>query len=166
VRLWVKRAARICFVVCRNNNFLPFGFTGVLAEIKGRGGRLAAAGEVAHFNSMGKRTVIGKTYESGKEGAKPRENDWDNLIVVAQGPRLCHWLNGQLVVDVTDEDCKHSACKGMLALQLHAGRPMVVQCKDLWLKDISPCRQEEIAKCFNFWDSIKKENYYVFTSAR
>jgi hypothetical protein len=38
-------------------------------------------------------------------------------------------------VDVTDEDSAHAAKDGILALQIHQGPPMVVQFKDIVLKN-------------------------------
>jgi hypothetical protein len=43
-------------------------------------------------------------------------------------------LNGKTTVDVTDDDAQKRAMEGILAFQLHAGPPMVVQFKEITLK--------------------------------
>jgi hypothetical protein len=67
--------------------------------------------------------------------AKIKAGDWNEYRVVAKGGHLQHFINGVQTVDVTDETAV-GAKKGLLALQLHAGPPMVVQFKDLILKEI------------------------------
>jgi hypothetical protein len=39
-------------------------------------------------------------------------------------------------VDVTDEDSANAPKEGLLALQIHQGPPMVVQFKDMMLKEL------------------------------
>jgi type 1 glutamine amidotransferase len=43
-------------------------------------------------------------------------------------------MNGQVMIDFTDDDPSHRAMSGILALQLHAGDPMTVQFKNIRLK--------------------------------
>jgi hypothetical protein len=40
-------------------------------------------------------------------------------------------------VDVTDEETSKAAREGVLALQIHAGPPMMVQFKDVELKELN-----------------------------
>lgn len=63
-----------------------------------------------------------------------KKEDWNEYRIVAKGNHLQHYLNGKISVDVTDEDEAKAAKKGILALQLHAGPPMMVQFKDIVLK--------------------------------
>ena len=53
---------------------------------------------------------------------------------MAKGGHLQHFINGMQTVDVTDETAV-GAKEGLLALQIHAGPPMVVQFKEMVLKD-------------------------------
>jgi hypothetical protein len=43
-------------------------------------------------------------------------------------------LNGNVTVEITDNDTKKQMMEGILALQLHAGEPMLVQFKEITLK--------------------------------
>ena len=65
-----------------------------------------------------------------------RLDDWNDVVIVARGKNVKHYLNGQLVVDFTDEEPKLALSEGVLALQLHAGAPMWVEFKNIRLKDL------------------------------
>lgn len=110
------------------------GFTAVLEEMKGRGGHLAEVGQQVRFHRDGAREVTGTTGSPALIEAAIKPRDWNELIIRAEGPRLRHWVNGRLVVDVTDEQEGKAARSGILALQLHSGPPMKVQFKDIRLK--------------------------------
>lgn len=117
------------------------GFTAVLEEMKDREGKrrhghLAEIGEVVRFTGNGERNVTGATGKPEEINTGLTQDDWNDLTILAEGPRLRHWLNGKLAVDVTDEDTQHSARTGVLALQLHTGPPMKVEFKNMWLRNI------------------------------
>ena len=57
-------------------------------------------------------------------------------MVIAQGNHLIQKINGFTTVDVTDKQKEKSRAEGILALQLHAGPPMLVQFKDIQLKQL------------------------------
>ena len=56
-------------------------------------------------------------------------------MIIAKGNHLEHFINGKKTVDVTDQDEK-GAKEGVLALQMHAGAPMIVEFKDITLKSL------------------------------
>ena len=112
--------------------------SGILYEEKGRGilaqrGQKIVIKEGAAPNKP-KIEVAGEVGKSAEIQAKIKSEDWNDYRIVAQGGRLQHFINGVQTVDVTDETAI-GAKKGILALQLHAGPPMVVQFKDLVLKE-------------------------------
>ena len=114
-------------------------YSGILYEERGRG-ILAKRGEkvVIKEGADAKKPKIEITGSLGKTEeiqAKIKAGDWNEYRVVAKGGHLQHFINGVQTVDVTDETAV-GARKGLLALQLHAGPPMVVQFKDLVLKEI------------------------------
>ena len=53
---------------------------------------------------------------------------------MASGPRLRHFINGQEMSEVIDEQEGKRSLQGILALQLHAGPPMKVEFKDIRLR--------------------------------
>jgi hypothetical protein len=56
-----------------------------------------------------------------------RLDGWNEVAIIARGPRLQHYLNGRLVAELNDEDPASARSSGVLALQLHAGAPMWVE---------------------------------------
>jgi hypothetical protein len=63
-------------------------------------------------------------------------SEWTTIEVQAVGNRLIHKINGDVAVDVTDEDAKNAEAKGLLALQVHAGPDMKVQYRSIKLKKL------------------------------
>ena len=113
--------------------------SGILYEEKGRG-ILAQRGQKTVIKDgekpgKAKVEVTGEVGKSAEIQAKIKAEDWNEYRIVAQGGHLQHFINGVQTVDVTDETAV-GAKQGLLALQLHAGPPMVVQFKDLVLKEI------------------------------
>ena len=114
-------------------------YSGILYEEKGRG-ILAQRGQKTVIKDgekpgKAKVEVTGEVGKSAEIQAKIKAEDWNEYRIVAQGGHLQHFINGVQTVDVTDETAV-GAKQGLLALQLHAGPPMVVQFKDLVLKEI------------------------------
>ena len=112
-------------------------YSGILYEEKGRG-ILAQRGQIVTVTegeapNKPKLEVTGSVGRSDEiqDSIKPAE--WNDYKIVARGNRLKHFINGHQTIDVTD-DTAVGAKKGVLALQLHAGKPMTVQFKDLILK--------------------------------
>jgi hypothetical protein len=113
-------------------------YSGILYEEKGRGilaqrGQKTVIKEGAAPNKP-KIEVAGEVGKSAEIQAKIKSEDWNDYRIVAQGGHLQHFINGVQTIDVTDETAI-GAKKGILALQLHAGPAMVVQFKDLVLKE-------------------------------
>jgi hypothetical protein len=114
-------------------------YSGILYEERGRG-ILAQRGQKVVIKEgtdpkKPKIEVTGSVGKSDEIQAKIKSGDWNEYRVVAKGGHLQHFINGVQTVDVTDETAV-GAKKGALALQLHAGPPMVVQFKDIVLKEI------------------------------
>ena len=108
-------------------------YSGILYEEKGRG-ILAKRGERVTIAADGTKTMgepIGKT-EYLQKVIKPGE--WNEFRIVAKGPKLQHFINGQSMSETVDEQEGKRAAEGILALQLHAGPPMKVEFKDIRLK--------------------------------
>ena len=61
-------------------------------------------------------------------------DQWNEFAITCQGSHLVQKINGFTTVDVTDNEKGKSRAEGILALQLHAGPPMLVQFKDIQLK--------------------------------
>lgn len=107
-------------------------FSGINYEERGRG-ILALRGQKVTIGADGKKDAK-QEGDSNAIQAKINKEDWNEYEIVAQGNHLIHKINGQVTADVTDNQKDKAAQTGILALQLHAGPPMVVQFKDIELK--------------------------------
>ncbi|MEZ6059393.1 MAG: DUF1080 domain-containing protein [Planctomycetaceae bacterium] len=59
-----------------------------------------------------------------------RLDDWNDVIIIARGNHIQHYMNGRLILDFTDSPEK-ALTDGVLALQLHAGKPMWAEFKNI-----------------------------------
>jgi hypothetical protein len=116
-------------------------YVGMLYEEKGRGILMQPGQQIrvqSGLDEKGKaRVETAATPTSAADIlAAYKKADWNELVIIANGNQLRHFLNGKLTADVTDLDEAHGAKSGLLALQLHAGQPMTVEFKDIRLKTL------------------------------
>ena len=128
----------------------PFKYTGMLYEEKGRG----------ILMNTGEKIKIGATTtadDTKKKGGKKRNTDveklpgatptaaveaayklgeWNEMVIIAEGNHLRHYINGTQTADIIDTDDTLGAKSGVLALQLHQGQPMTIQFKNIQLKNL------------------------------
>jgi hypothetical protein len=117
----------------RNENVLP-NVSGFIYDEGGKRGRVCLVGETAHW-ADGKKQVTGQLISADEYQELFRLNDWNEVVIVAKGRRLQHYTNGRLVLDFTDGE-EEALLEGILALQLHAGKPMWAEFKELKLKHL------------------------------
>lgn len=108
-------------------------YTGILYEERMRG-ILAARGEKVVLDKDCQKKVTGSLGSSDEIQAALKPGDWNDYVIIAQGNHLQQFINGKQTIDVTDDCESKRAMNGVLALQLHAGQPMMVQFRDLRLK--------------------------------
>lgn len=109
------------------------GSAGFLYHERGRGS-LCKVGDKVEIGADGKPKVTGKLGEAAAYNAAFKKSDWNDYVIIAKGNHIQHYLNGLQTVDVIDNDAKGRALSGILALQIHAGPPMVVEFKNVRLK--------------------------------
>ena len=67
--------------------------------------------------------ATGRGWLTPKDKLKPlkvfKDGEWNHFRVVAQGPHIQTWINGQPIEDLTDEEILKTHPKGFLALQVH-----------------------------------------------
>ena len=111
-------------------------YSGILYEERGRG-ILAERGQrtrITEVNGQTKITKVGDLSSSAELQANIKANDWNDYVIVADGNHLNHFINGRMTIDVVDDQPSKAARSGVLALQIHAGPPMLVQFKDIRIK--------------------------------
>lgn len=114
------------------------GKVGFLYHEKGRK-FLANVGEKVEIGSDGKPKVTGWLGDKKRDFIDKgyyRAKDWNEYRIVARGNHLQHFLNGTQTIDLIDNDPAGRAMEGILALQIHAGPPMLVEFKDVLLKNL------------------------------
>jgi len=121
-------------------------YSGILYEERGRG-ILAKRGEKTVIKKAEKNAadpkskdfaveVTGSVGVSDEIQASIKAEDWNDYKIIAKGNHVQHFINGKQTIDVTDEDAAHAPKEGVLALQIHAGPPMIVQFKDFVFKEL------------------------------
>jgi hypothetical protein len=113
------------------------GKSGFLYEERGRK-FLALIGEKVEIDPQQKPQLLSvlapKKDLLASHYYKPQE--WNDYRIVARGNHLEHFINGFQTVDVVDNDNKGRSLEGILALQIHVGPPMLVEFKDIFLKNL------------------------------
>jgi len=119
----------------RNQNALP-SVSGFIYDEGGRRGRMCLVGEKAVWGEDGKKQVVDTLIDAPGYKELFKLDDWNDVVIIAKGSHLQHFLNGTLILDCTDNHPELALREGVLALQLHAGSPMWVEFKDLRIKTL------------------------------
>ncbi len=69
---------------------------------------------------------------------KIKPNDWNDYRIVAQGDRIVLEINGALMAEAIDRQAGQAARRGVIALQMHPGPPMLVQFRNLRIRIDDP----------------------------
>jgi len=77
---------------------------------------------------------VEKIGDPAKLGQAVKKNDWNEYRIVAEGFRFEHYVNGQKMCELIDEDLSERREKGLLAFQVHAGPPMKVYFRNISLQ--------------------------------
>ena len=77
---------------------------------------------------------VEKIGETGKLGLSVKKKDWNTYRIVADGFRFEHYINGEKMCELIDEDEQERRADGLLAFQVHAGPPMKVYFRNIVLK--------------------------------
>lgn len=93
---------------------------------------LALAGEETVFDADGKKSVK-QVADPAKTKRAYKENDWNNLVIIAKGTRIKQIINGVTFSEVNDLDKKYSYSKGLIALQDH-GKGCLVMFKSIRIR--------------------------------
>lgn len=117
----------------RNQNVLP-SVSGFIYDEGGKRGRTCLVGEKAVWTEDGKK-VLDNLITADEYKELFRLNDWNDVVIIAQGTHIQHYLNGRLILDFTDHP-DFALLDGVLALQLHAGKPMWAEFKDIRIKPL------------------------------
>ncbi len=124
----------------RNENTLPSvsGFIYDEGGLTGGRGRTCLVGEKAEWipdGKKGSKKVTGTLITADEYSKLFKVDKWNDVIIIAKGRHIQHYMNGRLVLDFQDAE-KNALLEGILALQLHAGKPMWTEFKNIRVKHI------------------------------
>lgn len=144
--------------LCTNATYGDFELT-VEAKLVGEGNnagvqfrtkRIPDNTEVIGFQAdigwVGKGTCWGALYDESRRrkflAESPevalksvKKGDWNTLKVIAKGPHIQIYLNGQRTVDYTEQDATIES-SGVIALQVHSGKPLEVHYRNVLLREL------------------------------
>ena len=118
-----------------NENEMP-NVSGFIYDEGGKRGRIILVGQKGTWE--GNTLAVSDEPLISKEEYKSlfKLDYWNDVTIVANGHNVKHYMNGRLVMDFTDSP-ERALTEGVLALQLHAGKPMWVEFKDIQFKDLN-----------------------------
>jgi hypothetical protein len=140
--LWVVRGYQF---EIRNQNKLP-DVSGFIYDEGGKRGRLSLVGERCVVEKFGKKEVTENFLDDAGFQKIMKVDQWNDVAIIGRGNRIFHYLNGKLVTDFTDNNSELAAKEGVLALQLHAGKPMWVEFRNIRLKELKEEKQADADK--------------------
>jgi hypothetical protein len=109
-------------------------YMGINYEERGRG-IIAERGEVIAIDEQGNRKKVESIGDPDELLAKINMEDWNDYRIVAKGTVVQHFINGALMSEVRDSETSKRASDGIIAFQVHAGPPMKVQFKEIFIKE-------------------------------
>lgn len=135
-------------------------FMGILYDEHGRG-ILSERGLKVVWGPDGPTSTERLALNDEQFRSTTQPGEWNEYVIRAEGNHIVQTINGQTVVDFTDDDPAQADAEGVLALQIHTGPPMTVQFKDLQLVRLgaealganstpSPSGSEPAACCSSF----------------
>ncbi len=119
----------------RNEKDLP-NVAGFIYDEGGKRGRICLVGEEASWDKEGKKVIKSDLIDQAAFAKLYKLDDWNDVVIIAQGNHIQHYLNNRLILDFTDNHPELALKEGILALQLHAGKPMFAEFKNIRIRDL------------------------------
>ena len=113
----------------RNENNFP-NTSSFIYDEGGKRGRICLVGQKAVWEPGGQK-VLGTLIDEAGFQKLMKLDDWNDVVIIGHGNHIQHYLNGQLILDFTDAAPELTLLDGILALQLHAGKPMWAEFKNI-----------------------------------
>ncbi len=126
------------------------GKVGFLYHESGRGW-LVNVGDFVLIDEKGKKETVGQVNNPQTliKNGYYKKQDWNEYTIIARGNHVVHVLNGHQTVELIDNDPAGRCMDGVLALQIHKGKPMVVEFKDIYLKQLPDEKYGTARRLFN-----------------
>jgi putative heme-binding domain-containing protein len=105
-------------------------YNGMVYDERGRG-ILVQNGQSVIIDDKGDKWLAAE-----RDAVKVDFTEWHEYVIIAQGNRLIHKIDGKVTIELVDHDAKDRELEGLLAFQVHKGPAMIVQIKDVMLKEL------------------------------
>lgn len=109
--------------------------SGFIYDEGGKRGRICLVGEEATWEADGKKVVKSDLIDQAGWDKLFKLDDWNDVAIIAKGNRVRHYMNGKLILDFTDNHPELALKSGVLAVQLHAGKPMWAEYRNIRLSE-------------------------------
>lgn len=119
----------------RNELKLP-DVAGFIYDEGGKRGRVCLVGEQGTWEKDGKKVVKSDLIDQAGWEKLFRLDDWNDVVIIGKGNHIQHYLNNRLILDFTDNEPELALKEGILALQLHGGKPMFAEYKNIRIRDL------------------------------
>jgi hypothetical protein len=119
----------------RNENVLP-SVSGFIYDEGGKRKRICLVGEKTMWDKDGKHVLRSDLIDGPAYQNLFKLDDWNDVVIIAQGHHIRHYLNNTLILDFEDNDPEGALSDGTLALQLHGGKPMWAEYKNIRIREL------------------------------
>jgi len=119
----------------RNQNILP-NVSGFIYDEGGRRGRIILVGQKGEWKGNKLEVAPEPLISAAEYEELFKLDDWNDVVIIAKGNHIRHYTNGRLVMDFHDSKDR-ALTTGRLGLQLHAGKPMWAEYRNIRFKDLS-----------------------------
>ena len=119
----------------RNEVTFP-NVSGFIYDEGGKRGRISLVGEQVKWDQNGKQVLKSDLIDQAAFEKLFKLDDWNDVVIVAKGRLIRHYLNNTLIMECEDDDPQNSFSDGILALQLHAGKPMWAEFKNIRITEV------------------------------
>jgi hypothetical protein len=108
--------------------------SGFIYDEGGKRGRMCMVGEKVTWTAEGKKVADEKLIDESEFQKLFKLDDWNDVVIIAKGSKLQHFMNGRQIIECVDEHPELALPEGIIALQLHAGKPMFAEFKNIRIK--------------------------------
>jgi hypothetical protein len=109
-------------------------YTGQVYEERGRG-FISLRGQMVYVGDGAKPGSIGSTGTDAELKGLIKENDWNDLHIIARGNTLIQLINGRVMCIVVDDDKANRRMDGEIGIQLHkTTAAMKIESRNIRLK--------------------------------
>ena len=110
-------------------------YLGNVHDERGRG-VMSRRGEVTRIVDGPTFKVVGTIGDSTLLRGVMNVTGWNQYHIIARGPVLLQFINGQLMSVAIDEDSKNAPAEGVLGFQMHTGPPFRIEFRNVLFRKL------------------------------